>query len=277
MAVQTFLDRRNFSCNCIDGKAGPRTKQAIDAWQTENGMAPSGEITPELLESVGETEKYFAVHTISAEEVSALTDVPETWSARAAATRLGFRTILETLAEKYHASEGALRTLNPDVTWPDPPEGTLVTVPNPLPATVGHAARVVIRLGVKTVSLYDQDEHLIAVFPCSIAAKVEKRPVGDLKIVKAASDPEYLFDPALFAEDPEARAMTGKRMIAAGPNNPVGVAWVSLDRPGYGMHGTPHPEDIGKTESHGCFRLSNWNARRLLNMVSVGTPVRVEP
>lgn len=277
MAIQAFLDRQNFSCNCIDGKIGPRTKQAIAAWQTANGMAASGKVTPELLERMSRDDKYFATHTVSTNELDALTDVPETWPARAAATRLGYRTVLETLAEKFHASEGALRGLNPNVPWPDPPAGTLVVVPNPLPGTVARAARATIRLSAKTVYLYDAADRLIAVLPCSIAAKMEKRPVGDLKIVNAASNPEYLFDPALFSEDPEASAMPGKRMIAAGPNNPVGVAWVSLDRPGYGMHGTPHPEDIGKTESHGCFRLANWNARKLLNMVSVGMPVRVEP
>ena len=277
MAVQTFLDRRNFSCNCIDGKAGARTKQAVLAWQNANSLDPSGEITPELLARVGDAGQYFTVHTVSAEELAALVDVPDTWAGRVAAARLGFGTILETLAETYHASESALRALNPDIPWPNPPAGTRVTVPNPLSATLKRAAWVSIRLGVKTVSVYDADGHLIAVFPCSIAAKAEKRPVGELKIVKAASDPEYLFDPTLFEENPEARAMTGKHVIAPGPNNPVGVAWISLDRPGYGIHGTPHPEDIGKTESHGCFRLSNWNARRLLNMVSIGTPVRVEP
>lgn len=277
LAVQTFLDRQNYSCNCIDGKVGTRTKQAVRAWQGENGQDQTGELTPELLAQVGAAEQYFTMHTVSADEASALTEVPETWAARAASTRLGFRTILETLAEKYHVSEGTLRALNPDVSWPNPPEGTRITAPNPLPAAVVRAARATIRLGVKTVFLHDAEDRLIAVFPCSIAAKVEKRPVGDLKIVKAAADPEYLFDPALFREDPEAQTIAGKRMIAAGPNNPVGVAWVSLDRPGYGIHGTPHPEDIGKTESHGCFRLANWNARRFLNMVSVGMPVRVEP
>jgi lipoprotein-anchoring transpeptidase ErfK/SrfK len=277
MAVQTFLDRENYSCNCIDGKAGSRTKQAVLAWEAANGLSPSGEITPELLARVGDAGQYFAVHTVSDEELAALVDVPTTWAGRAEAARLGFETILETLAEKYHCTEGALRTLNPDAAWPDPPVGTRVTVPNPLPASSRRGARAVIRLGVKTVSVYDAGERLVALFPCSIAAKAEKRPVGELKIVTAAADPEYLFDPALFAEDPEARAMKGKRMIAAGPNNPVGVAWISLDRPGYGIHGTPHPEDIGKTESHGCFRLANWNARRLLNMVTAGTPVRVDP
>ena len=88
---------------------------------------------------------------------------------------------------------------------------------------------------------------------------------------------EYLFDPALFAEDPDARSVSGKRVIAPGPNNPVGVAWLTLNRPGYGIHGTPHPEDIGKTESHGCFRLANWNARHLLQLVTLGTPVEVLP
>jgi lipoprotein-anchoring transpeptidase ErfK/SrfK len=92
-----------------------------------------------------------------------------------------------------------------------------------------------------------------------------------------APNPNYTFDPAVFPESPEARALGRKLILPPGPNNPVGVAWIGLDKSGYGIHGTPKPEDVGRTESHGCFRLANWNAELLLKMVGVGTPVLVEP
>jgi lipoprotein-anchoring transpeptidase ErfK/SrfK len=92
-----------------------------------------------------------------------------------------------------------------------------------------------------------------------------------------APDPNYTFDPSLFPESAEARRLSTRLVLPPGPNNPVGVAWVGLDKPGYGIHGTPIPEQVGRTESHGCFRLTNWNAERLLQMVWVGLPVQVTP
>ncbi|MFH0909163.1 MAG: L,D-transpeptidase [bacterium] len=201
--------------------------------------------------------------------------MPRTWSGRAAVTNLGYETILEAVAEKYHASQGAIRRLNPDAPWPNPPAGTVLTVPNPEPAPVGKAARISISLSNKVIEAWDARGALLARFPCSIAADKAKRPVGKLSVTTVAPSPNYTFDPAVYPEDPEAQAVGRKLLIPPGPNNPVGVAWIGLDLPGYGIHGTPKPEDISVTESHGCFRLANWNAAKLLGMVSVGTPVVV--
>ena len=118
---------------------------------------------------------------------------------------------------------------------------------------------------------------LIAHFPCSIGRIAEKRPVGDLHVTSVAKDPNYTFNPAVFPESPEAQATGRKLILPPGPNNPVGVAWIGLDRPGYGIHGTPLPEQVGRTESHGCFRLANWNADYLRQLVRVGTSVNIEP
>jgi hypothetical protein len=80
----------------------------------------------------------------------------------------------------------------------------------------------------------------------------------------------------VFPESPESRTVGRKLRIPPGPNNPVGVAWIGLNRTGYGIHGTPKPEEVGRTESHGCFRLANWNAELLRRMAWPGLPVRVE-
>ena len=121
------------------------------------------------------------------------------------------------------------------------------------------------------------ETNLLAHFPCSIAARVEKRPVGELHVIVIAPNPNYTFDPELFPESAEARQLNQKLVLPPGPNNPVGVAWIGLDKPGYGIHGTPNPEQVGRTESHGCFRLANWDAEYLSHFVWVGMPVFVEP
>src|SRR5690606_2965484 len=127
----------------------------------------------------------------------------------------------------------------------------------------------------KTMGVYDSATNLLAHFPCSIAARVEKRPIGQLHVLKIAENPNYLFNPSTFPESAEARQLGRKLMIPPGPNNPVGTAWIGLDKPGYGIHGTPVPEQVGRTESHGCFRLANWNATHLLQFVWSGMPVHV--
>ncbi|MBM3844841.1 MAG: L,D-transpeptidase, partial [Verrucomicrobia bacterium] len=128
----------------------------------------------------------------------------------------------------------------------------------------------------RTLQAFDESQRLLLHFPCSIARDVNKRPVGALRVEKVASGPNYTFNPDVFPESAEAKALGRKLILQPGPNNPVGAAWISLDRPGYGIHGTPHPEQVGRTESHGCFRLANWNAELLLSVVWVGLPVEVE-
>jgi len=131
-------------------------------------------------------------------------------------------------------------------------------------------------LAEKILERFDANTNLLAHFPCSIAHSVSKRPVGGLRVAILAPDPNYTFDPEIFPESAEARQLKTKLVLPPGPNNPVGVAWIGLDRPRYGIHGTPNPEQVGRTESHGCFRLANWNAEFLLKLVTVGTPVIVE-
>ena len=135
----------------------------------------------------------------------------------------------------------------------------------------------VISLGEKKLEAFDTNTNLLVHFPCSIAARVEKRPAGELHVTAIAPNPNYTFDPAVFPESEEARQLNMKLVLPPGPNNPVGVAWISLDKPGYGIHGTPNPEQVGRTESHGCFRLANWNAEYLVKLVWIGMPVYVEP
>mgnify|MGYP001766123261 CR=1 FL=1 len=274
--MQTLLDRQNLSCNCADGRIGSRTRSAIEAFQARNRLPATGEADEATLSKLGPLDAVYTTHVVTTQEVAALTPIPRTWLGKSKMPGLGYETVLETLAEEYHAAEKAIVELNPGVVWPNPPPGTAVTVPNPPPCDVEPATRLAIRLGQKLVRAYRADGALVAQFPCSIAKDKSKRPVGEIAVANCAANPNYTLDPAVFLEDAEVQAHGRKLLIPPGPNNPVGVAWISLSLPGYGIHGTPKPEDIGRTESHGCFRLANWNAEKLLKMISIGMPVTIE-
>ncbi|MCO5068297.1 MAG: L,D-transpeptidase [Kiritimatiellae bacterium] len=275
LRLQVLLDRANFSPGCLDGRWGAQTRAALMAWQRREGAAPTGEVDEGLRVQLAALADVFTTHVVTEEEHAALRPRLTGWVEKSAADHLGFSTILEAIAERYHSTERAMREWNPSAQWPDPPPGTALRVPNVRSVQRLWAARVEIHLATKYLQAFDGEGRVVAYFPCSIARQVEKRPVGELHIANAAENPNYTFDPALFSDDPAAAGIGRKLIIPPGPNNPVGVAWLSLDRPGYGIHGTPEPEKIGKTESHGCFRLSNWNASKLLGMISIGTPVFV--
>lgn len=278
IALQTLLDRQNFSCNCADGKIGSRTHAALRVFQKTHGLTITGEPNTATLAKLGDLDTAFTTYTITPNDHTQLTQNPTTWLGRSQATRLGYQTILEAVAERGHATQQAIRDLNPQVTvWPDPPAGTTLTIPD----TNGgeklvHAARIRISIANKLIRVFDGAGDQIAQFPCSIARDPAKREPCEISVAAVAPNPNYTFDPALFSEEPESKTIKTKLIIPAGPRNPVGSAWVGLSKTGYGMHGTPKPEDIGKTESHGCFRLANWNAQKLLHMVDIGTPVIVE-
>lgn len=279
VAVQITLDRSGFSPGTIDGKWGALTQQALAAWQEANDPKPTGQFdstTGANFPACGPTTTNYVV---AAEDIAQLGSGTEDWLERSKLDHMLFTTIVELLAEKFHAKEAFILALNPQITdWLSVKAGQAVNVPNLRAAEVSKpvkAERLKVNLSAKTIRAYDANGKLTALFPCSIAAQQAKRPVGTLTVQTVALNPNYTFDPVNFPELNEQQKVYGKLMIPPGPNNPVGTAWIGLSRPGYGMHGTPHPEQIGRTESHGCFRLANWNAQRLAQMVSIGTPVEV--
>lgn len=278
VAAQLAMARRGISSGPIDGVIGSQTRAAVRVFQRQEGLPVTGDLDPMTLARLQPPEDRYTHYVVTADDLARLTPVPRTWLGKSSRERLDYETILELVSEKSSAHPRLIRQLNPRIDWHNVPAGTVVRVPaSPPSASRGRAAFVVIRLGEKTLAAYDSNSNLLAHFPCSIARRVEKRPVGELRVVKLAPNPNYRFDPEIFSESEEARRIGRKLMIPPGPNNPVGTAWIGLSRPGYGIHGTPHPEEVGRTESHGCFRLANWNAEILLRMAWVGMPVRVEP
>jgi lipoprotein-anchoring transpeptidase ErfK/SrfK len=219
-----------------------------------------------------------AAYTVTTNDLTRLQPLSRTWLGKSQQTALDYETILELVAEKGHSHPNLIRQLNPSVDWTNVTAGTTVRLPDVACADASpKAAFVTISLAGKMLEAFDANTNLLAHFPCSIAQRVEKRPVGELHVAVIAPNPNYTFDPDVFPESAEARQLGRKLILPPGPNNPVGVAWIGLDKPGYGIHGTPSPEQVGRTESHGCFRLANWNAECLLRLAWIGMPVYVEP
>lgn len=278
LEAQVELHRRGFSCGSIDGVMGPQTAGALRAFQRAAGIAESGSLDPATRESLLLTAPALARHVISAADLGELRPLPTTWLGKSEQPVLAFATALEQAAERYRASPRLLRRLNPQADWDGILPGITVDVPGVERAAIDRfAARLVIRLAARELQATDADGRIIAHFPVSIARSMEKRPVGELRVTVVIADPNYTFDPEVFTESAEGRQLGRKLILPPGPNNPVGRAWIGLDRPGYGIHGTPDPEKVGRTESHGCFRLANWDAVTLLRLAYVGMPVFVEP
>ena len=278
LEAQIELARRGFSGGSIDGVRGPQSAAALRAFQRSMGLNETGELDPLTKETLLLTSPALTTHIFIAEELDDLQPVGITWVEKSEQTTLAHATPLESVAERYHASPNFLKKLNPNVDWNSIQPGTYVQVPAVERVTLsGRAVQFHIRLAAHELEATDDTGRVIAHFPVSIASNVEKRPVGELHVTVVIPDPNYTFDPVVFPESPEAQTLDHKLIIQPGPNNPVGVAWIGLDRPGYGIHGTPEPEKVGRTESHGCFRVANWDARTLLFLAWVGLPVLVEP
>lgn len=279
LEAQVELHRRGFSCGPIDGVRGVQTAAALRAFQRHLGLSETGDLDPTTRERLALKFPALGEHTFTAEEMAGLRPLPTTWLGKSQQPSLAYSTALEMASEIYRASPNLLKRLNPQVEdWATVQAGTTIKVPAVQQALIAQrVAQLVIRLEARELEAVDDTGRVIAHFPVSIARKVEKRPLGELRITVTVREPNYTFDPDVFPESAEGKELGRRLLLPPGPNNPVGRAWIGLDRPGYGIHGTPDPEKVGRTESHGCFRLANWDALTLLDLVGVGTPVLVDP
>ena len=276
--TQIALARRAISPGSLDAVTGSQTRAAIAAFQRSQKLFPTGALDTNTRPRLTLDAPALTTYTVTTDDLARLQPLGKTWLEKSQQTALDYETELELVAEQGHAHPALIRQLNPNVNWADLAAGTALKIPEvKYPEPDGKAALVVIHLSQRFLEAFDAETNLLAHFPCSIAAKVAKRPVGELHVIVIAPDPNYTVDPELFPESAELQALGHKLILPPGPNNPVGVAWIGLDKPGYGLHGTPAPEQVGRTESHGCFRLANWDAEYMIKLVWIGMPVRVEP
>ena len=283
LAVQIRLDRLGYSPNTIDGQWGRKSQSALERYCRDRNLPTPA--TPEdaytQFFSIGTS--LFRQDVITAADIAALVKIPSSPSDKAKLPKLGYESLKEAFAERGHLSPRALERLNPTVKWDALQPGMRITLPDfrsmkddlaagtrtlPGDATRPEATRVNISLSRFEIAAYDRAGNLLGLFPCSIAKDKAKVPQGELKIISLVPNPNYTYTPE--------GTQKSKQIFPAGPNNPVGVAWLGLSLPGYGIHGTPTPERIGRAESHGCFRLANWNAARLYSLCRIGTRVIIE-
>ncbi|HEV8378498.1 MAG TPA: L,D-transpeptidase [Tepidisphaeraceae bacterium] len=274
LSWQIALEREGFSPGIIDGKSGPKLALATSEYQRRFGLKVTGTLdaaTGEAL-GVGKQEPIQTYAVRARDEMQVTGTIPKDWVAKSKLSCLGYTSMTDVLAEEFHCTQELLRRLNPDIKL----DAVFCQYPITVPAVDIEnpkrirATRLKIHLGQKVIRVLDREGRVAALFHCSIAKDEAKRPSGTANVVTVISNPTYLFDPAMW---PEVKNVNQKLLIPPGPRNPVGVCWIALSLPGYGIHGTPTPEMIGKTGSHGCFRLTNWDAQRLGGMVEAGMGV----
>ncbi|MBR0198419.1 MAG: L,D-transpeptidase [Kiritimatiellae bacterium] len=285
LQTQICLDRAGYSCSAIDGQWGARSQAALCAYCEDFGLKLPNSPEEAYDKLFPSAAGIFTETILKEEDFSSLTPIPKSPSERAELSSMGYENMRELLAERGHLTARALERLNPNVDWDRLKPGDKILIPrfasieeelsawprtNPKAPKRPTAAKLEISLSDFRITVYDKSGKRIALFPCSIAKNKAKLPSGgELKITTVIANPNYTYTP----EDKKA----SRYVWPPGPRNPVGVAWIGLNLPGYGIHGTPKPETIGRPESHGCFRLTNWNAARLYAMCKVGTIIIIKP
>lgn len=273
LRAQVLLDRAHFSPGEIDARGGTNTTRALAAFQRHRGLTPSGELDAETWQALtADAPAALVEHTVTADELAGpMRALPEDMMEKAELDALGFETPLEALGERFHAAPALLQRLNPGVEFA---AGQRIVVPNVRDAApLAAPDRVVVSKSDSVVRLVDAEGTVFAQFPASTGSEHDPLPIGDWTIEGVATDPTFHYNPALFWDADPAHA---KAVLAPGPNNPVGTVWIDLSKPHYGIHGTPEPANIGKTQSHGCIRMTNWSARRVAEVVRPGMTAVLE-
>jgi lipoprotein-anchoring transpeptidase ErfK/SrfK len=325
MQAQVVLDRLGFTPGVVDGKEGLSTRNAISGFQEANDLAVSGKLDPATVAALAQYQGIPATRVVTIPDDFAagpFLRIPKDPQEQAKLPVLGYETLDEKLAERFHTTVATLKLLNPGgvpAGSPAAPATSQSPMPNTsadpaaLPVSTFRAgqqirvpnvgadaitagsvtdkewlatltvlgvsseqpkvARIVVSKSKGTLKAYDEAGKLVAVYTATMGSVHDPLPLGDWGINGISRNPKFAYNPALFWD---AKPGADKAMLPPGPNGPVGVVWIDLTKPHYGIHGTPNPETIGRAESHGCVRLTNWDAARLAQMVSTKTKVHFE-
>ena len=266
LRAQILLDRANFSPGEIDGRPGDNFTRALSGFQESRSIPGTGKLDDATWAALNaDTVPVLVPYRLTDADVAGpFTEVPKDLVEQSKLPALGFASAEEAVGEQFHVSPGLLKRLNPAAQFT---AGQEIQVPNVLtgPMTVKAAKIVVSKAG--TVRALDAGGKTLAQYPSSSGSEHDPLPIGAWKINGVAKNPPFHYNPELFWD---AQPNHSKAKIAPGPNNPVGVVWIDLTKDHYGIHGTPEPAKVGHAQSHGCIRLTNWDAMKLAGMVAPG-------
>jgi lipoprotein-anchoring transpeptidase ErfK/SrfK len=285
LALQVALDKAGFSPGEIDGHHGAFTARALDAFRAAHGLTGTDGVPDQAtVTALGDAYASPLVsYTITDADLAGPFEeqIPKDMEEKAKLPALGYTSALEELAERFHARPDLLTRLNPDAQLS---AGTVITVPAVDPFMVptrqgerpaaemsdAKAAQIEITRESGAAVVRDAQGAILMYAPVTVGSEHDPLPVGDWKITGIFDLPTFNYNPDLFWDaDPS----HSKVKLAAGPNSPVGVIWIQINREHFGLHGTPEPSQIGRTESHGCIRMTNWDVTRLASLVRPGTAV----
>jgi lipoprotein-anchoring transpeptidase ErfK/SrfK len=270
--AEVLLARAHFSPGVIDGEDGGNLQNAIAAFEAANHLPVDGKMDAQVWQALARDRRpVLTDYVITPADVKGpfLAKIPTDMAQMAKLPALGFTSPLEELAERFHMDEGLLKSLNPGADFAK--AGTKIVVaalgPDKLPTPV---ERIEVDKSKRQVRAYGPAGLLVAVYPATVGSTERPAPDGEWAVRAVAPNPTYTFDPSRLSFG---KAKEGKLTIKPGPNNPVGSTWIDLTKDTYGIHGTPDPRLVGKTASHGCVRLTNWDVRQLSQAVRKGTVV----
>ena len=270
--VQVLLDRAHFSPGEIDGKFGENARKALRAFAEAHGLPSSSTLSDDVWRKLRADERpATASYTITEKDVAVpfLEKLPGKMEDMKDIPRLSYTSPREELAERFYMGEDLLAALNPRQHF-DHAGDSIVVVDTGSEQTDNKAARVEVDKARQTVKLFDKSNALIGFYPATVGSEEKPSPTGTLKVTEIDQNPTYRYNPDYHFKGVHSRKAF---IIKPGPNNPVGTVWINLSAESYGIHGTPSPGKVSKADSHGCVRLTNWDAERVAHRVKKGTPV----